>query len=107
MANQRGDSKSGQDGEREENARARGEAKHGAPALGTSKRLIDKIGEENADRDRELIGGNEPPPLCSGGELSGVERGRDRRDADAEASHEPAKDEDREMRARTPQRARR
>ena len=56
-----------------------------------------KIGEENADRDRELIGGDEPPALRSGGELSRVERGRDRGDADAEASHEPAKDEDRHV----------
>ena len=89
--------KSGQDGEREENAGARGDPKHGAPALGASKRLVDKIGEENADRDRELIGGNELSPLGSGGELSRVERGRDRGDADAEAGHEPAKDEDRNV----------
>jgi hypothetical protein len=46
---------SGQNGEREEDAWNRRGPQHRAPALGTGKRLVDEIGDENADGNRELI----------------------------------------------------
>ncbi len=85
---------SDQNGEREENARNRRDPQHRAPTIGTGKRLVDEIGDENADGDRELIRRDEPPALCGGGELGCIKRSGDRGDANAEACHEPAEDKD-------------
>ena len=85
---------SDQNGEREEHARNRRDPQHRAPALIAGKRLVDEISDENADGDRELIRRDEPSTLRGGGEFRRIKRCGHRSDADAEASHEPADDED-------------
>jgi len=47
---------------------------------------------------RELIRRDEASALCGGGEFRRIKRRGDRGDANAEASHEPAEDEDRHVR---------
>ena len=89
---------SGQDGEREENADAGGDRKHGSPPLGAGQRLVDEISDKDADRDRELIARDELPALRGRSELRRIERGRDRGDADAEAGRQPAEHEHRNVR---------
>ena len=46
---------SDQNGEREEGAGNRRDPQHRAPAVGTGKRLVDEISDENTSGDRELI----------------------------------------------------
>src|ERR1700742_983814 len=87
-----------QNSEREEYAGDCRGAQHRAPALGTRKRLVDEIGNENADGDRELIRRDIPTALCGGGEFRRIKGSRDRGDADAETRNEPAKDKDRHVR---------
>ena len=87
-----------QNGEREEGAGNRGDPQHRAPTIGTGKRLVDEIGNENADCNRELIRRDISPPLRGRGELRRVQRSGDRSNANAEARHEPAEDEDRYVR---------
>ena len=89
---------SDQNGEREEGAGNRRDPQHRAPTVGTGKRLVDEIGDENADGNRELIRRDEPSTLRGGGEFRRIKRSGDRGDANAEASHEPAEDEDRHVR---------
>ena len=98
---------SDQHGEREEGAGDRRDPEHRAPTVRTGKRLVDEISDENADGNRELIRRDESPALRGGGEFGRIKWSGDRRDANAEASHEPAKDEDRHIRARRTERARR
>ena len=60
-------------------------------SLRSGQRLVDEIGQKDADGYGELIGGNESPPLRGGGEFRGIERGRDGGDAYAKSDYEPPK----------------
>jgi hypothetical protein len=90
----------GQNGDCEQSAGGRGDRKHRSPSFGAGKRLVHEISEKDADRDRQLIGRNESPPLRGRREFGRVERGRDGGDANAEAGDEPAKNENRNVRRR-------
>ena len=67
---------------------------HRAPPALARQRVVDEVGDEDADRDRQLVRGDEPAAEPLRGHLGRVERGDDGGEADAEAGHEATDGED-------------
>jgi hypothetical protein len=67
-----------------------GESEHRPPAPGRRQRIVGQVREEDADRDRELVGRHEPPAQGRRRHLGGVERRDGRREADGDAGDHAA-----------------
>jgi hypothetical protein len=59
-----------------------------------SQPAIDEIGEEDADGDGELVGGNEAAAQAGQRHFSGIERRGDSCHADPDTDNEPPRDQD-------------
>ena len=65
------------------------EPEHQPPARVVAERGVHDVGQQDADRDRELIARDEPASYLLRGHLRRIQRTGDRGDADTEADDEP------------------
>ena len=81
----------------EDHAGHAAETQHPAPRAVRGQRVADQIGGEDAQRDCELVAGDERAPRLGRRDLGQIKRRQHRRAADADADQEPSGEQDDEI----------
>ena len=77
--------------------RHRRRVEHQAPVGFGGEQAVDEVGQEDADRDRHLVAGNEAPTQWCRGQFGGVERRGNCGHTHASADHEPGDHQNRRV----------